>query len=120
VGPSGNAWGTDGPSTSGDVVVDEAPVAPPSGLLYAACVTALASLLLWLPGGIPAHAAGYVLSTFVTLGLLAGFKRQDLRARQSAFYTPKSQLNQLALGVAVVAVAGAGTHVGVIATFWTA
>lgn len=120
MGPSGNAWGADGPSTSGDVVVDEAPVAPPSGLLFVACATALVSLLLWLPGGIPAHLAGYVLSTFVTLGLLAGFKRQDLRARQSAFYSPRSQLNQLALGVAVLAVVGAGSHVWVIATFWTA
>jgi hypothetical protein len=120
VGPSGNSWGIDGPSASGDIAVDDVPVAPPNVLLFAACATALGSLLLWVPGGIPAHLAGYVLSTFVTLGLLAGFKRQDLRARQSAFYSPRSQLNQLAVGVAVLAVAGAGTHVWVIATFWTA
>jgi hypothetical protein len=64
-----------------------------------------ASLLLWLPGSLLLHGVGYVLSTFITLGLLAGFKRQDLRARQSPFYAPRSNLGPISVAVTILAVA---------------
>jgi hypothetical protein len=118
VGSSELPWAFDGQGSDGDREASTDQVTPPTNLLWAAGATALVSLLLWIPGTLLLHVAGYVLSSFVTLGLLAAFKRRDLRARQSAFYSPRSELSTLSVAVAVVAVAGAMGHVWVIATFW--
>jgi hypothetical protein len=121
VSTSDTSWGDGGPATApagqdGTGVVSLVP--PPTGWLVAAAGTATVSLILWLPGRLVLHGLGYILSTFITLGLLAGFKRLDLRARQSAFYSPRPQLSALAAGVTVVAIAGALLHVWVLATYW--
>jgi hypothetical protein len=112
-------WG-EGPTgavTADDEIVPTS-VRPPVGLLAAAGGTAVISLLLWLPGRLLLHGVGYALSTFITLGLLAGFKRKDLRARQSPGYAPRSNLGLLSVAVTVLAVLGAMAHVWVITTFW--
>lgn len=93
---------------------------PPLGWLGAAAAVAISSLVLWLPATLALHGVGYVLSTFVTLGLLAVAKRRDLRARQSAFYSPRSQLTPVSVGVTVLAVLGAMAHVWVLASYWAA
>jgi hypothetical protein len=105
----------------GDTPMDDdgyVPVRPPVALLAAAAGTALVSLALWLPGGIEFHLLGYGLSTFVTLGLIAGFKRADVRARQNPFYSPRSHLGTATLVVSLFAIAGAIAHTWVIATYW--
>jgi hypothetical protein len=109
-GPTGTLEPDDGNEASS--------VHPPVALLAAAGATAAISLLLWLPGRLPLHGVGYALSTFITLGLLAAFKRQDLRARQSPFYAPRSNLGPISVVVTVLAVLGAMAHVWVITTFW--
>jgi hypothetical protein len=114
-------WSAEGPGA--EPIVEGPPTevsvaGPPLGWLGAAAATAVASVLLWLPGSLMLHGVGYVMSTFLTLGLLAGFKRLDLRARQSAFYSPREQLPALIVGVTAVAVAGAMAHVWVLATYW--
>lgn len=100
--------------TSSDSAV---PVAPPTPLLVSAGIAALLSVALWLPGGIAFHVAGYVLATFVTLGLLAAFKRQDLAARQSPYYAPRPNLGTTTAAIAAVSVSAAIAHIWVIATF---
>jgi hypothetical protein len=112
-------WSNGGPA--GTLDADDAietSVHPPVGLLTAAGATAVVTLLLWLPGSLLLHGVGYVLSTFVTLGLLAGFKRKDLRARQSPFYAPRSNLGPISVVVTVLGVVGAMAHVWVLTTFW--
>jgi hypothetical protein len=109
-GPTGTVEPHDGNETSS--------VDPPVALLAAAGGTAVISLLLWLPGSLLLHGVGYALSTFITLGLLAGFKRQDLRARQSPYYAPRSNLGPISVTVTVLAVLGAMAHVWVLSTFW--
>jgi hypothetical protein len=94
------------------------PVSTPVTLLAAAAVASTVSVLLWLPDTLSSHILGYVLSTFITLGLLAAYKRQDLKARQSPFFSPRSGTSTVGLAVTIVAVAGAMAHVWVIATFW--
>lgn len=132
-------WRRDGPTGAGEMDVasndspwwdsrDESgtavgearyvPVHPPVPLLAAAGVAALASLLLWLPGRLLLHVAGYVLSTFVTLGLIAAFKRADLKARQDPFYSPRPYLGKATVSVSVAAIAGAVLHTWVMATHW--
>jgi hypothetical protein len=122
---TGEVVGMDSPWSNGPTGIVEPDdanetswVHPPVALLAAAGATAVISLLLWLPGSLLLHGVGYALSTFITLGLLAGFKRQDLRARQSPFYAPRSNLGPISVVVTVLAVLGAMAHVWVITTFW--
>jgi hypothetical protein len=120
---SHTSWGADGPGsepTDQGSLPDASEATPPVGWLIAAAGTAFLSLLLWLPGSLLLHGVGYVLSTFITLGLLAGFKRQDLRARQSPFYAPRSNLGPMSVAVTILAVAGAMAHVWIITTFLAA
>lgn len=115
--PSAGAWSADDHASDDGSSDAPVPVAPPTGILIAAGVMALLSVAFWIPGSIVLHLAGYVLATFVTLGLLAAFKRQDLAARQSPYYTPRPHLGTATIVVAMVAVTAAVAHIWVIATF---
>lgn len=80
-------------------------------------MTVLLAIVAWFPGRLLLHAVGYILATFATLGLLAAFKRKDLEARQSAYYSPRPHLGSASISIAVAAVAAAVAHIWVIATF---
>jgi energy-coupling factor transporter transmembrane protein EcfT len=118
---TGGGWSVDGPSACVDEPEeDTSPVTAPVSYLLAAAVTAIGSFVLWLPGRELFHVTGYVLSTFVTLGLLAAFTRGDLRARQSPYYRSVGPAAGLRIGIAVLAVACAMAHVWALATLWSA
>jgi hypothetical protein len=108
------------PGDDRDELTQVHPERPPVAILAAAAALTAVAALLWLPEMLTAHTAGYVISSFGTLGVLAAFKRVDLKRRQSPFYSPNPTLRRVELAIAVAAVALAVSHVWVIATFLAA
>lgn len=87
----------------------------PRTLLACAAGCVVASALLALPRVFSLHVAGYLLGSFLTILLVALYRRTDLerRARPDYFAHPS-------LAVAATALAGLGTIVAGLHVWWIA
>lgn len=86
-------------------------------LLVAAVVVLVASSLLLLLGdALWRHAAGYVLSTFVLIGLVARYRWAVVRRRADRSYAHTPALDRVATATVLLGLAVAAAHVWPIAT----
>ena len=95
------------------------PVRPPSTLLFASVVVIAVAIGLWLPHYVTTHIIGYVLSSFIAIGFLGAFQREDARRRQTPLYVSQPALNTIAIVAAVATVATAMAHVWQIANHYS-
>lgn len=101
-------------------------VNPPASLLHSAAAVVAASLVCWLLGWRGAfdtttpvtalYVIGYVMATFVGLGLIAAFVRTDQARRQSSTYSPKHWVGPTQKVVAAACIAAAAANVWNLAT----
>lgn len=101
-------------------------VHPPTARLLAAAAVAAASIgcrilgqsaLLHDPSTAEViYGAGYVLATFVGLGLTAAFSREDLRRREDSTYSPKPWTGRAQVAVAALCILAAVANVWAVAT----
>ena len=90
---------------------------PPVGLVLAAVATLGASAALFVLGDeLWAHALGYVLSTFVLIGLVARYRWTVVRLRANRSYAHNPTLDHVATALVVAGIAVAALHVWPIAT----
>jgi FtsH-binding integral membrane protein len=73
------------------------------------------SVVLLLPSVFALHALGYVLSSFVTIGLVAVFRRLDLERRGKVGYVAQPRL-----AIAATVLAGTGVMVAALHVWWIA
>jgi hypothetical protein len=102
------------PSTSEEVRV--ATARPPRELLIGALGCVLIGAALLLPDTAAASVAGYIISSFVTIGLLAAFQRVDVSRRNRAGYIAQPWLRRLSPALAAAGIVIASVHVWRIAT----
>lgn len=94
-----------------------APVSrPPRELLLLAAASVVIGAALLVPAGVAVNVAGYVLSSFVTIGLLAAYQRVDVTRRNRPRYVADHRLRRLGPIVAVAGILVAAVHVWRIAT----
>jgi 4-hydroxybenzoate polyprenyltransferase len=91
-------------------------VAVPRPLLSAAVFCVAVSAVLVVPSVFVLHVLGYVLSSFVTIGLVALYRRIDLERRGRVGYVAQPRLAVVANSLAGVGVIVAAIHVWWIAT----
>lgn len=91
-------------------------VHPPRELLLLACGSVAVGAALLLLNTTAANVVGYVLSSFVTIGLLAAYQRVDVGRRNRANYTPQPWLGRFGPFIALAGVIVAAIHVWRIAT----
>jgi uncharacterized membrane protein YphA (DoxX/SURF4 family) len=89
---------------------------PPRELLLLAAGSVIVGAALLLVTGLAVNVAGYALSSFVTIGLLAAYQRVDVARRNRPRYVADPRLRRLGPIVAVAGVAVAVIHVWRIAT----
>jgi hypothetical protein len=91
------------------------PVAPPRTLLSSAAFCVAVSLVLVAPRIFALHVLGYVLGSFVTIGLVVLYRRLDLERRGRPGYVANHRL-----ALAATALAAAGTLFAAIHVWWIA
>lgn len=89
---------------------------PPSPFLAAATAAVVGGAALVAVSSFAGHVAGYVLSSFVTIGLLAAYTRIDIMRRTDTRYRPARLQRRLGPLVAAAGIAVASLHVWAIAT----
>lgn len=90
---------------------------PPVALVLAALAALVASAALFVLGDrLWAHALGYVLSTFVLIGLVARYRWSVVRLRANRAYAHNPTLDHLATALVVAGIVTAALHVWPIAT----
>ncbi len=89
---------------------------PPRTLLSGALFCVAVSIALLAPAVFAMHLVGYVLSSFVTIGLVATYRRVDLERRGQVGYRSQPRLDLMATGLAGVGVLVSALHVWWIAT----
>lgn len=94
----------------------DAPSRAPRPLLSAAAFCVGVSAVLLVPAVFAVHSLGYVLSSFVTIGLVAAYRRVDLERRGQPGYRAQPRLAMAATALAVAGVLVAALHVWWIAT----
>ncbi len=92
------------------------PVAPPRTLLSSAAFCVAVSLVLVAPRVFVLHVAGYLLGSFVTIGLVVLYRRLDLERRGRPGYLADPRLAVAATALAAAGTLFAGLHVWWIAT----
>ncbi|MCZ7535557.1 MAG: hypothetical protein M5T61_06165 [Acidimicrobiia bacterium] len=93
-----------------------ASVRPPIPLLTAAAAAVAGGAALLAAPSFAGHVAGYVLSSFVALGLLGAFTRVDLIRRADSRYRVAPLVRRVAPAIAATGIAIAALHVWSIAT----
>ncbi len=78
--------------------------------LWAGVAAVVVSLLAQVPGTRAAHWVGYVLGSFVTILLVALYRRTDRRASSSPWYSPRPTLDRVAFTALLLGVASAVLH----------
>ena len=96
--------------------VDRGTRRPPSALLVAAAVAVAGGGALVAAPSFAGHVAGYVLSSFVTIGLLAAYTRIDIVRRADTRYRPALLARRLGPLLAAAGIAVASLHVWSMAT----
>jgi hypothetical protein len=91
-------------------------VTPPGTLLVAAAFAVGVGLVLLAVDDFVLHVFGYVLSSFVDIGLIAAFTRIDAARRQHPNYVAAPRLRRLVPAVALGGLLVAAGHVWFIAT----
>lgn len=94
-----------------------APVQAPVVLLYVALAVGVAGLLTIPLRPLPVHVAGYLLSAFGCVGLLATYSHLDSNAKATRLYLVTPWVPALQRGTAVVALLAAMGHVWQLATW---
>ena len=90
---------------------------PPIVLVIGAAALLVASIALFVLGDrIWAHMAGYVLSTFLLIGLVARYRWAVVRLRANRSYAHKPTLDRIATALVVAGIVVAAFHVWPIAT----
>ncbi len=97
------------------MVSNEFTAVPPRTLLSGALFCVAVSVALLAPDVFAVHLFGYLLSSFVTIGLVAMFRRIDLERRGQVGYVPHPRLD-----VVATALAGAGVLVAALHVWWIA
>lgn len=88
---------------------------PPRTLLSGALFCVAASLVLLVPDVFAVHALGYVMSSFVTIGLVATYRRLDLERRGRVGYSANPRLD-----LAATVLAGSGVIIAALHVWWIA
>lgn len=104
---------TSGPA---EPVAPPRPVDPPIHLLALGGLAAATGAALLTRPGLGAAVLGYLLASVVTIALVGGFRRTDLRRRQHPHYRPRPVLTRVAAVIVVVGVLVAAAHTWTIAT----
>lgn len=86
-------------------------VKPPKALLIAGALASFSSVILHLPGERWANALGYLLGTFVSIFLVAFYRREDARRSASSRYSPEPTQAPIATGILIVGILSALPHV---------
>ncbi len=89
---------------------------PPFNLLIAAAIAVAGGAALVVAPSFAGHVVGYVLSSFVALGLLGAFTRVDIMRRAGSRYRAAPALRRVAPLIAVAGIGVASLHVWSIAT----
>ncbi len=103
------------PRRSDLVVSTQFTAVPPRTLLSAALFCVGVSVALLAPAVFAVHLLGYVLSSFVTIGLVATYRRVDLERRGQVGYRAQPRLD-----LAATALAGGGVLVAALHVWWIA
>jgi len=91
-------------------------VPPPIVPLIVGAVTAAASTLLLVRTDETAHLAGWATGSMVTILAVALFRRGDIRASSSPYYSPRPVRERVAVVVLVIGFVAAVAHAYYLAT----
>ncbi len=97
------------------VVSNEFTAVPPRTLLSGALFCVAVSVALLLPDVFVVHLLGYLLSSFLTIGLVAMFRRLDTERRGHVGYVAQPRLD-----LSATVLAGSGVLVAALHVWWIA
>lgn len=98
-------------------MIDDHPLVPPPVVpLVVGALTALASVVLLLRTDEIAHTVGWAAGSLVTILAVALFRRGNIRASSSSYFSPRPRRERFAALVLVVGFVAAGAHAYFLAT----